>query len=44
LCLLSLGVRTVHNGQPYTLVAIKNFYMEKTPKIGGYMYQGVVIK
>ena len=43
-CRLDLDVRAVLTEQRFTSVEIDNFYMEKTPKIAGYMYRGVAIK
>ena len=43
-CRLDLNVRAVISSQPFASVEIDNFYMEKTPKIQGYMYRGVAVK
>jgi SAM-dependent methyltransferase len=43
-CRLDLNVRDLVAGQPFAAVAIENFYVEKTPKTHGYMYQGVATK
>ena len=43
-CRLDLNVRELIAGQPFASVEIENFYLEKTPKTHGYMYQGVAMK
>jgi ubiquinone/menaquinone biosynthesis C-methylase UbiE len=43
-CRLDLNVRELLACQPFSSVRIDNFYLEKTPKTHGYMYQGVATK
>jgi ubiquinone/menaquinone biosynthesis C-methylase UbiE len=43
-CRLDQDVRAVLRAQPFQSVEVDNFYLEKTPKTHGYMYQGVAVK
>ena len=43
-CRLDLNIRELLAGQPFAAVEIENFYLEKTPKTHGFMYQGVATK
>lgn len=43
-CRLDLDVRELIAQQPFESVEMDNFYLEKTPKIHGYMYRGVATK
>jgi SAM-dependent methyltransferase len=43
-CRLDLNVSEVFAGVPFAAVEIENFYLEKTPKTHGCMYQGAATK
>jgi hypothetical protein len=43
-CRLDLNVGDLFAGQGFASVEIENFYLEKTPKTHGFMYQGIATK
>jgi ubiquinone/menaquinone biosynthesis C-methylase UbiE len=43
-CRLDLNVGDLFAGQGFASVEIGNFYLEKTPKTHGFMYQGIATK
>jgi ubiquinone/menaquinone biosynthesis C-methylase UbiE len=43
-CRLDRNVRELVTAQPFTSVAIDEFYIDKTPKTHGYTYRGAAIK
>ena len=43
-CHLDRNIRALVTAQPFASVKIDEFYIEKTPKTHGYMYQGVAAK
>ncbi len=43
-CHLDRDIRAIVTAQPFASVRMDEFYIEKTPKTHGYMYQGVATK
>ncbi len=43
-CHLDRDIRAIVTAQPFTSVQMDEFYIEKTPKTHGYIYQGVATK
>lgn len=43
-CQLDVDVRGVLAAQPFRLLEIDNFYLEKTPRMLGYIYRGTAVK
>ncbi len=43
-CTLSLDVPKLFSSQPFSSVEMDTFYLNKTPKTHGFMYQGIAIK
>ena len=43
-CRLDRNIRDLVGQEPFASIKIDEFYMEKSPKTGGYMYRGVATK
>ncbi|MEQ8784667.1 MAG: class I SAM-dependent methyltransferase [Pirellulaceae bacterium] len=43
-CRLDIDVRQLVRSQPFTMVEIDNFYLERVPKSHGYIYRGAATK
>ena len=43
-CHLNRNIQRHIEAHPFRLRAMTQFYLEETPKVGGYMYQGVAVK
>jgi len=43
-CHLDRDIRALVGAVPFSSMNIDEFYLEKTPRIHGYMYRGVAIK
>lgn len=43
-CHLDRDMRTLIHSQRFRIDSLTNFYLPKTPRVGGYLYQGVAVK
>jgi len=43
-CNLNRDMKLLITGAGFSLVELKNYYMERDPKIVGYMYEGIAVK
>ena len=43
-CILDMPVPEAITAQPFSDFEVSTFYMKKTPRTHGYMYQGVAVK
>lgn len=43
-CHLNRDIGALVGDSPFVLETLETFYMEKTPRIGGYLYRGVAVK